>query len=71
MYGTEEGLEELVKLSLVKLLDGLDIEHIGLCLLQGAVNSLPVVEMFRKAYNLRTDKDVAARNGLTQRDAPE
>ena len=71
VYGAEKCVEERVEVAVVEGPDGLHVEHVGLCLAEGAVDGLPVVELLGEADYLGTDEDVAARDGLAECDAVE
>ncbi len=59
-------VEERVEVAVVEGPDGLHVEHVSLCLTEGAVDGLPVVELLGEADYLGTDEDVAARDGLAE-----
>ena len=71
MDSLEEFVQKGFKVSFVESLGRSGILHIGLCLLQGAVNGLAVVETFGKLYDFGTYKDVGTADRLLQLDTFE
>lgn len=65
MDGLEELREKGVKVATVESLGCGGILHVGLCLLQGAVDGLAVVEAFGELYNFGADKDIGTADGLS------
>lgn len=63
--GLEELREEGIEVATVESLGCGSILHVGLCLLQGAVDGLAVVEAFGELYNFGADKDIGTADGLS------
>jgi len=66
MDGLEELIEEGLEVSLVEGFGCRHILHICLCLLQGTVNGLAVVEALGESYNFGTYEYIGAADGLFQ-----
>ena len=66
MDGLEEFIEESLEVSLVEGFGCRYILHICLCLLQGTVNGLAVVEALGESYNFGTYEYIGAADGLFQ-----
>lgn len=64
MDGLEELIEEGLEVSLVEGFGCRYILHICLCLLQGTVNGLAVVEALGESYNFGTYEYIGAADGL-------
>ena len=60
MDGLEKLVEESFEVSLVEVLHGFLVLDVGLCLLQGAVDGLAVVEPLGKVHDFRTYENVAS-----------
>ena len=58
MNGQEKLLKTRFEISFVESTGSCGILHIGLCLFQSFVDSLPVIEPSGKTYDFGTDKDV-------------